>query len=118
MPSAGLCLAVGRVLLDLPPGFRAVIGHRLCHVGSDSPSICAASSAAFSAWPIPTVATGTPLGIWTIDSSASSPPASWPGMGRPITGRVVFEATTPGRWAAKPAAQMNAATPRSIAPET
>ena len=95
-----------------------MVGDRTCDSAFDRPIICAASNAAFSAWPTPTVATGTPFGIWTIASSASSPPASWPGMGRPITGRVVFEATTPGRCAASPAAQMNTATPRSIAPET
>jgi hypothetical protein len=55
------------------------------------------------ALPIATVATGTPRGIWTIDSSESSPPRCWVGIGTPMTGRIVLAASIPGRCAAPPA---------------
>ena len=45
----------------------------------------------------PTVATGTPLGIWTIERSESRPFKASPLRGMPITGSVVWDATTPGR---------------------
>lgn len=60
-----------------------------------------ARCAAFSPLSIPTHATGTPLGIWTMDSSASRPP-SLADTGTPITGFLVRAATTPGRAAARP----------------
>ena len=50
-----------------------------------------------------TVATGIPRGIWTIESSESRPPRCWVGIGTPMTGRVVFAASIPGRCAAPPA---------------
>ena len=53
-----------------------------------------------------TVATGMPLGIWTVANKASSPSIAPPFMGMPMTGRVVLAATAPARWAAMPAAQM------------
>ena len=80
------------------------------------PGSAAASSAAFSPLPTPTVATGTPFGIWTIASSASRPSATPPGIATPITGSVVCEATTPGRCAASPAIAMNTPIPRSGRP--
>ena len=49
-------------------------------------SICTASRPAFSAPSMATVATGTPLGIWTMDSRESSPSRVELLMGRPITG--------------------------------
>ena len=61
-----------------------------------------ASSAAFSPLSIPTQATGTPFGIWTIESSASIP-FSFPLTGTPITGLWVLDAITPGRAAESPA---------------
>ena len=67
------------------------------------------------ALPTANVATGMPLGICTMASSASRP-SRWPdGMGTPRTGRVVFAATTPGRCAAPPAPAMNTSTPRAAA---
>ena len=65
-----------------------------------------AISAALTAPPIAMVATGTPEGIWTIDSSASMPSSAVIGTGTPITGSRVTEASIPGRWAAPPAAAM------------
>ncbi len=67
------------------------------------PSILAASRAAFLAPPIATVATGTPYGIWTMESRESTPPTSFVGIGTPMTGRGVREAVIPGRCAAPPA---------------
>ena len=71
------------------------------------PALAAASS--------PTAATGTPEGICTIENSESCP-ASWGvKIGSPITGRVVWAASTPGRAAALPAAAMITWSPRSTA---
>ena len=47
--------------------------------------------------PIATVATGTPFGICTIDSSESSPFSAALCTGTPITGRTVCAATMPGQ---------------------
>ena len=65
----------------------------------------AARAAAFFALSTPTVATGTPGGICTIESSASSPSRTLirERNGTPITGRSVCAATTPGSAAARPA---------------
>src|SRR2546427_7998686 len=73
--------------------------------GSDMASIAAASKAAFVPLSTPTVPTGTPEGIWTIERIDSSP-ASFPETGTPMTGFVVSEATNPGRCAASPAIAM------------
>ena len=75
----------------------------------------AARSAAFSAFPMATVATGTPRGIWTIESSESSPSSWESGIGTPMTGRSVWAATIPGRCAAPPAPAMITRSPRSAA---
>ena len=61
------------------------------------------------------VATGTPGGICTIESSESRPPKAEPLTGTPITGRVVMAAAMPGRCAAPPAPAMITSTPRSRA---
>ncbi len=61
------------------------------------------------------VATGTPLGICTIDSSESCPARCLLGTGTPSTGSVVFEASMPGRCAAPPAPAMIARKPRARA---
>ena len=68
--------------------------------------ISAARSAAFRAPLIATVATGTPLGICTVASSASIPPSVPEGaaIGSPIIGSVVCAASIPARCAAPPAA--------------
>ena len=82
---------------------------------SDSARIAAASSAAFSALPIATVATGMPRGIWTIESSESRPPRCCVGIGTPMTGSVVLAASMPGRCAAPPAPAMITRSPRPAA---
>src|SRR5213593_3384045 len=106
-------------------------GFLLCHYASAArfspwrfstspscrPMIRAASQAAFfaPASPMATVATGTPAGICTIEYRESTPPRCCVGTGTPITGRSVHAATTPGRWAAPPAAAMTTLSPRSRA---
>src|SRR2546426_737781 len=62
-----------------------------------------ASSAAFFALSIPTVATGTPPGTWAVASSASRPFSGPTAKGTPITGRSVSEAAYPGSAAESPA---------------
>ncbi len=61
------------------------------------------------------VATGIPLGIWTIASSASSPCSAEESIGTASTGSRVFAASTPARWAAPPAPAMSAFVPRAAA---
>ena len=65
--------------------------------------ICVAKIPAFSAPSIATVATGTPLGIWTVESRASNPSSVEALTGTPITGTVEIPAKTPAKWAALPA---------------
>src|SRR5262249_24881463 len=62
----------------------------------------------------PTLATGTPGGIWTTLRIASSPPAALSDeeSGTPITGRSVCAAATPGSAALSPAPAMIAFRPR------
>ena len=79
------------------------------------PSICTARMAAFLAPLMATQATGTPEGIWTIDSRESRPPRSLVFMGTVMTGQGVNAATTPPRCAALPAAAMITLMPRSCA---
>ena len=67
------------------------------------------------ALPIDTVATGTPAGIWTIDSSESMPSRCLSATGTPITGNGVTAASMPGRWAAPPAPAMMTSMPRACA---
>src|SRR5690606_18092805 len=66
--------------------------------------------------PMAKVATGMPRGIWTIDSSESSPRRYFEGTGTPSTGTVVLAASMPGRCAAPPAPAMIARRPRARAP--
>src|SRR5215467_7995229 len=82
--------------------------------------ICAARTPALVApgLPIDTVATGTPGGICTVESSASRPFSADESIGTPMTGRIVCAATTPPRCAAAPAPTMNTLTPREGASET
>src|SRR4029077_19062982 len=81
------------------------------------PRIRAARTAAFFALSTPTHATGTPGGIWTMESRASSPSStlSEERSGTPITGRSVCAASTPGRAAARPAPAMSTCSPRPLA---
>src|SRR5208337_724534 len=58
--------------------------------------------AALSPLSTPTHATGTPFGIWAIESRASRP-LRVPLTGTPITGLSVFDAITPGSAAESPA---------------
>ena len=53
--------------------------------------------------PTPTVATGMPGGICTVESSASKPESGELASGTPITGSVECAATAPARCAAPPA---------------
>jgi len=55
---------------------------------------------ALAAFPIATVATGIPFGICTMDSRESLPFRVEVLMGTPTTGRLVRDATMPGRCAA------------------
>jgi hypothetical protein len=77
----------------------------------------AASSAALRApaSPIATAATGTPVGICTIESSESRPLSAFDSTGTPITGSVVFAAVIPGRCAAPPAPATTTSSPRFFA---
>ena len=77
-------------------GARATRARRSARPGSDSARIAAARRPALVALPMATVATGTPRGIWTIDSSESRPPRCWVGIGTPMTGRAVLAASIPG----------------------
>ena len=65
--------------------------------------------------PIDTVATGTPAGICTIESSESMPSRCFRGTGTPMTGSGVAEATIPGRCAAPPAPAITTRIPRPAA---
>jgi len=83
---------------------------------SDTERILAASNPAFFAPFKATVATGIPLGICRIERIESQPSIELDDlMGTPITGRVVIEATIPGRWAAPPAPAMMAEIPLRLA---
>ena len=64
-----------------------------------------------------THATGTPAGICTMDSSESMPSIAPPLIGTPITGSVVWAATTPGSAADSPAPAMTTSMPRGASPE-
>ena len=75
-----------------------------------------ASRPALRAFPIATVATGTPDGICTIDSRESIPSRCLRGTGTPITGSGVSAASMPGRCAAPPAPAMITFSPRPRAP--
>ena len=67
------------------------------------------------ALPTATVATGTPAGICTMESSESMPSRYFSGTGTPITGSGVTDASIPGRWAAPPAPAMITWSPRPAA---
>jgi hypothetical protein len=73
---------------------------------SEVARIRTASRAALAPLSMPTVATGTPAGICTIEYSESMPLIARVNTGTPITGSTVSDAIIPGRWAAPPAAAM------------
>src|SRR5579872_109184 len=79
--------------------------------------MAAARSAALTApaRPIASVPTGTPAGIWTMESSESRPLSACDSTGTPRTGRMVLAAAMPGRWAAPPAPAMMTCRPRDAA---
>src|SRR5262249_25440758 len=85
--------------------------------GCFAPRMAAASRAAFTAPALPTasVPTGTPPGICTMASSESTPFRTAGSTGTPRTGRTVFAAVMPGRWAAPPAPAMSTSSPRDSA---
>ena len=88
---------------------------RAASAPSPAPRIRAASSPALRAPPTDTVATGTPAGICTIESSESIPSRYFSGTGTPITGSEVTDASIPGRCAAPPAPAMITRSPRASA---
>ena len=61
--------------------------------------------------PIAKVPTGTPLGIWTIDKSESTPRSVLLSTGTPSTGKIVNAAIIPGKCAAPPAPAMMTSRP-------
>ena len=72
--------------------------------GSPAERISTARIPAFLAPPRATVATGTPAGICSMESTESHPSIEFEDLiGTPITGRGETDATIPGRWAAPPA---------------
>ena len=87
---------------------RASARSRPASASSLVASIAAASSAALiaPALPIASVPTGTPAGIWTIESRLSMPFSAWLSTGTPSTGSIVIDAAMPGRCAAPPAPAM------------
>ena len=85
-----------RSLLGMPPCFTV-------SSGSPTERMRTASRPALRAPLTAMVATGTPLGICTMDSRLSRPSRCARATGTPMTGRVVTEASIPGRWAAPPA---------------
>ena len=121
MQTAGDLLAQRRTL---GVGLVAQVGlegeHLLAHVCGQvitpDPMMRAASSPALRAPPIDTVATGTPAGICTMDSSESMPSRYFSGTGTPMTGSGVTDASMPGRCAAPPAPAMTTRRPRAAAP--
>src|SRR5471030_3190989 len=76
-----------------------------------------ANSAALAApaTPMAKVATGMPLGIWTMECSESTPLRCLPATGTPSTGTTVLAASMPGKCAAPPAPAMIAWSPRATA---
>ena len=68
------------------------------------------------AFPIASVPTGTPAGIWTIERRLSWPFSAFDSTGTPKTGSAVMEAVIPGRWAAPPAPAMITLKPAAFAP--
>ena len=90
----------------------AISGCRLARMATAHSAALVAPAA-----PIANVATGTPAGICTIDSSESRPPSDFDCTGTPRTGRVVLAAVMPGRCAAPPAPAISTSRPRARAPE-
>src|ERR1700730_5719598 len=84
--------------------------------GRDEARIATARRPALAApdGPMATVATGTPFGIWTVDSSESKPFKALT-IGTPITGSTVWAAIAPARWAAPPAPAIITSRPRLAA---
>src|SRR6266702_771582 len=92
-------------LARLPLGTErmGVITDADAHRQAFLPRMRSARCAAFVALSIPTVATGTPGGTWTVASSASRPFSGPTANGTPMTGRSVSEAANPGSAAESPA---------------
>mmetsp|Transcript_48310 Transcript_48310/g.114089 ORF Transcript_48310/g.114089 Transcript_48310/m.114089 type:complete len:273 (-) Transcript_48310:904-1722(-) len=91
---------------------------RKLHIESSSgrsahPSMRTARRPALVLLSMATVATGTPRGICTIESSESLPDSAVVLTGTPMTGTGVMAATMPGKCAAPPAPAMITLIPRS-----
>ena len=100
------------------PGRRGRPGRRSSAAAAPGrrPRGCGPRAApALRAPPTETVATGTPAGICTIDSSESMPSRCSSGTGTPITGSGVTLASMPGRCAAPPAPATMTFRPRPAA---
>src|SRR6266404_3366081 len=82
--------------------------------GCFAPRMAAARSAALTApdLPMASAPTGMPLGICAMERSESRPLRAFDSTGTPKTGRTVFEAVMPARWAAPPAPAMMTSMPR------
>ena len=106
-------LSIAQMPAGVPVATVSIGGAR--NAGLLAVRILAVSDPALRAPPMDTVATGTPAGICTIDSSESRPSSLASGTGTPITGNAVAEATIPGRWAAPPAPAMITSMPRPAA---
>src|SRR6266851_7378082 len=79
-----------------------------------APRMEAARSAALTVpdLPMASVPTGIPAGICAMERSESRPLRAFDSTGTPRTGRTVFDAVMPGRWAAPPAPAMMTSMPR------
>ena len=99
---------VRQSILVLDDGLEDAFVGEAENAGREQPGVRAPS--------IPTVATGTPRGICTIESSESRPESAASAIGTPITGSGVAAASTPARCAAPPAPAMTTWTPRARQP--
>ena len=116
MLQRGDLLLEGGVLLGNAWAMSASSGEAgAARSSSERASIWQARIAALSAPSMATVATGMPEGICTVASNASSPSKVEDFTGMPMTGKVVWAASTPARWAAFPAAAMMTPKPCSRA---
>ena len=94
---ADLMIAGGSEMSSTPLGIGGFIAARALSESKD-PMICAARIPAFLDPFNATVATGTPPGICRIERMESHPSIEFLDfIGTPITGRLVIEATIPGR---------------------
>jgi 2-keto-4-pentenoate hydratase/2-oxohepta-3-ene-1,7-dioic acid hydratase in catechol pathway len=79
------------------------------------PTLIADISSGVTLEPGDVIATGTPAGIWTMESRLSMPLRALDSTGTPNTGTTVLAANIPGKCAAPPAPAIMAINPRSRA---